>query len=86
MNAFFLTYTIAWMLFCALAAGIAFKHRELPSAEGLEYIRFLSVPWKLIVFAVAFLFVTFAGHFTDDETWDIVTGGVMSLLTFFTAP
>jgi hypothetical protein len=29
--------------------------------------------------------VTFAGRFTDDETWDLVTGSGMSLLTVGTA-
>jgi hypothetical protein len=38
------------------------------------------------VFVPAFLFVTFAGRFTDDETWDLVTGSGMSILTFLTAP
>jgi hypothetical protein len=37
------------------------------------------------VFAPAILFVTFAGHFTDDETWDLVTGAGMSILTVGTA-
>ena len=34
----------------------------------------------------AFLFVTFAGRYTDDETWDWVTGSGMAILTFLTAP
>jgi len=38
------------------------------------------------VFVPAFLFVSFAGRYTDDETWDFVTGAGMSLLTFLTAP
>jgi hypothetical protein len=32
------------------------------------------VPWKLRLFVPALLFVTFAGRFTNDETWDVVTG------------
>jgi hypothetical protein len=34
----------------------------------------------------ALLFVTFAGRFTNDETWDVVTGSGMAILTFLTAP
>jgi len=86
MNSFFVGYTACWMLFCALAVAIALKERKSLAAEWPQYLRFLCVPWKLIVFVPAFLFVTFAGHFTDDETWDVVTGGVMSFLTFLTAP
>ena len=86
MNSFFASYTIAWMLFCTLAIGIALKERNTLASQWKPYLQFLGVRWKLIVFAAAFLFVTFAGHFTNDETWDIITGGVMSLLTFLTAP
>jgi hypothetical protein len=49
-------------------------------------MKFLSVPWKIRIAVVASLFVTFAGRFTDDETWDVVTGSGMSILTYLTAP
>src|SRR6202451_3763557 len=38
------------------------------------------------MFAPAFLFVSFAGRFTNDETWDFGTGSGMAILTFLTAP
>jgi hypothetical protein len=44
------------------------------------------MPWKISLFLPAFLFVSFAGQYTNDETWDFVTGSSMSLLTFATAP
>ncbi|MEW6157213.1 MAG: hypothetical protein AB1813_07245 [Verrucomicrobiota bacterium] len=56
---------------------------------GLElrrYCRYLTMRWKLAIFVPAFLFVTVAGRFTDDETWDVISGGGMSLLTYFSAP
>ena len=86
MNAFFLTYTVLWISFCAIASCIALRERKTLAAEWNDYRKFLTVRWKLIVFIPALLFVSFAGHFTNDETWDIVTGGVMSILTFLTAP
>ncbi len=85
-HVFLATYTVCWISFCFLALFIMFKDRKQLRLEWRDYLRFLCVPWKLSIFALAFLFVTFAGHFTDDETWDIITGSVMSLLTFFTAP
>jgi hypothetical protein len=51
-----------------------------------EYLSFLCVPWKWCLFVPAFLFVTFAGRYTNDETWDVVTGSGMAILTFLTAP
>lgn len=69
-----------------VAIGILVRDRKRLAAELPSYLRFLAIPWKLCLFVPAFLFVTFAGRYTDDETWDIVTGGGMSLLTFLTAP
>ncbi len=79
-------YVIFWVSFCIVALGILVKDRKQLCLEWGDYIRFLFIQWKLAIFVPAFLFVTFAGRFTDDETWDIVTGSVMSILTFLTAP
>ena len=50
------------------------------------YWRFLAKPWKVVTFVIATLFFTFAGRFTIDFTWDYVTGGMMSVLAYVTAP
>lgn len=79
-------YVVCWLSFCCLAVATAIVDRRTLSAEWREYARFLCVPWKLAMFAPALVFVTFAGRFTNDETWDVVCGGGMSVLTFLTAP
>ena len=81
-----IVYTVCWVSFCFLALAILFKDRQQLFSEWQNYLRFLCAPWKLAIFVPAFLFITFAGRFTDDETWDITTGGVMSILTFLSAP
>jgi hypothetical protein len=81
-----LVYTVCWVCFCLVAVGILLADRKRLGPELRQYVRFLCVPWKLFIFIPALLFVTFAGHFTDDETWDIVSGGMMSILTYATAP
>ena len=81
-----LWYVAGWVAFCLLAVGILVDDRVQVRGELQRYWRFLTMPWKLAIFAPAFTFVTFAGRFTDDETWDGITGGGMSLLTFLTAP
>ena len=83
---FHCSYMACWVAFCLLAVAILISDRARLKAEFGLYRRFLTVPWKLVIFIAAFLFVTFAGRFTDDETWDVVTGGGMSILTFLTAP
>jgi len=79
-------YVAGWCAFCLVAAGILVNDRLRVCREIRQYWAYITMPWKLALFAPAFLFVTFAGRFTDDETWDVVTGGGMSLLTFTSAP
>jgi hypothetical protein len=86
VSPFFLKYIAIWTAFCLIAAGILVWDRKRLVSEWREYSRFLSVPWKLCLFAPALIFVTFAGRYTNDETWDPVTGAGMAILTFLTAP
>lgn len=75
-------YLASWIAFCLVAALVAWRTVQISRADARA---FLLVPWKVAVFVPAILFVTVAGHFTDDETWDVVTGAGMSLLTVGTA-
>lgn len=79
-------YTAGWICYCLLAGSILIRDRKHLIPAWRAYLRFLAVPWKVAIFVPAFLFVSFAGRFTDDETWDFVTGSGMSILTFLTAP
>ena len=73
---------VSRLAFCLLAAVLALKDVRPSWADELA---FLTVPWKLALFAPAIVFVTCAGRYTDDETWDMVSGGGMAALTFLTA-
>jgi hypothetical protein len=86
ISPFFVRYIAAWALFCFVAVLILVWDRKRLLPEWREYWGFLCVPWKLWLFVPAFIFVTFAGRYTNDETWDLVTGSGMALLTFLTAP
>lgn len=79
-------YGAGWISFCLLAIGILVHDRHRVLGELVRYWNYLTMRWKVCSFALAFVFVTFAGRFTDDETWDVITGGGMSLLTFLSAP
>lgn len=83
----FLTkYVAGWVVFCGIAAALAwFRRREL-AEEAPRYLGFLRVKWKLLSFIPSLLFVTLAGRLTNDPTWDVLCGGGMALLTFTTAP
>jgi hypothetical protein len=79
-------YIVLWASYCLLAGAILVRDRKAVIPEWRIYLHFLCVPWKIFIFVPAFLFVSFAGRFTDDETWDFVIGSGMSILTFLTAP
>jgi len=81
----FTAYVVAWSI-CSMAALAASLSSRTIRGELRAYGRYLLVPWKLAVFAPAAVFVTFAGQFAYDDTWDFVAGGGMSLLTYLTAP
>jgi hypothetical protein len=79
-------YILGWNCYCLFAAGLIVLYRKRLAEEIPLYLSFLFVKWKLLIFLPACLFVTFTGPFTDDETWDMISGGGMSVLTFLTAP
>jgi hypothetical protein len=86
ISPFFVKYIAAWVSFCLAAVILTVRDKRTLFPEWRSYVVFLFVPWKLCLFAIAFVFVTFAGRYTNDESWDWVTGSGMSLLTFLTAP
>jgi len=82
MSRFHTLYLAAWLLYGVVAAVVAARSVRV-SLRGAA--RFLAAPWKIALFVPAIVFVTFAGRFTDDETWDVVSGGGMSILTVATS-
>jgi hypothetical protein len=86
ISPFFAWYIAMWLSFCLVAVSIVVWDRRRLASEWREYLRFLTVPWKLSLFVPALLFVSFAGRYTNDETWDVGTGSGMAILTFLTAP
>jgi hypothetical protein len=86
ISPFFVKYMAAWISFCVAAAILLVSNRKRLFPELRRYLGFLLVSWKVCFFAIAFAFVTFAGRYTNDESWDRVTGSGMSILTFLTAP
>lgn len=81
----FQIYLSLWTTITAIALVCVVIDRQI-AADQARYLSFLCMPWKIAVLVPAALFVTFAGQFAFDDTWDVVTGGGMSLLTYLTAP
>jgi hypothetical protein len=85
MNLPFHLYMAAWLFACGFAIGIVSKN-PAGYVFNRPYLSLIMQPWKVALFIPAFAFVTFAGQFSFDDTWDVVSGAGMSLLTFSTAP
>lgn len=82
MDPFLVRYLVGWCACCVLGLVLFVKDAEV---AWRDHGRALLVPWRLALFVPATAFVTFAGRYTDDETWDVVSGGGMAVLTFLTA-
>lgn len=82
-------YTLIWAVLLLVALVVALRRARGPRRLALftaAYWRWLMQPWKLATFAVALGAMVLAAPYTGDPTWDYVTGGVQSALTFLTAP
>lgn len=78
-------YLAIWTT-ATVAAIVVVLHDPRIVSEAKSYLIYIMMPWKIAVLIPAALFVTFAGQFAFDDTWDLVTGGGMSVLTYMTAP
>jgi hypothetical protein len=85
LSPFHVRYVCGWVAFSLLAVALAIHDRKRLLPEWRLYLGLLGVRWKLLVFVPAVVFVTFAGRFTDDETWDMISGGGMAVLTVLTS-
>jgi hypothetical protein len=86
MTPFLWTYLAGWLLLCMIAAVQLWRHRHVLSLFQRDYRLFMSAPWKLASFAVAFAGIVLIAPYTGDPTWDYIDAGFMALLTFATAP
>jgi len=74
------------LILIPLSALVLFFYRKKVELFKKSYWRFISERWKILTFLVSGGFITAAGPFTSDPTWDHMNGGLMSLFTFLTAP
>jgi len=79
-------YLVAWLVALAAAVVLAVRHRRRVSLFGVEYRRFLAVPWRLATFALAAVALVLVAPYTGDPTWDYYDASFMAVLTFVTAP
>lgn len=82
----FLIYTYCWLFLLTLALWHLASTRSTNKLLSRNYFRFLTVRWKTVTFAISATTVTFLGPYTTVDTWDWFDGGLMSILTYLTAP
>lgn len=79
-------YMINWVSILFIAVVLAFIYRKRLAQNYSGYFDFLFLRWKVLTFSLSGLFVSFAGYWTDDESWDVISGFGMSFFTFLVAP
>lgn len=79
-------YVAAWSLATLIAILVAVLRRDRIRLFSRDYLRWLAAPWKLATVALALAGMLLLGPISGDPTWDVVTAGGMSTLTFATAP
>jgi hypothetical protein len=79
-------YTLAWMLFCAIALIVFLIDKRSYVLSQREYWISIVKPWKLATFLLAGISMMVMAHYTGDPTWDAYDAGFMSLFTYATAP
>jgi len=79
-------YLCTWIIYVILALINLYVRKETEILFSKNYLKFLKKPWKLTTFLISGLFITLIGPYTSDPTWDFINGGIMSVLTFWTAP
>lgn len=75
-----------WGVACLAAAVLVARRPAAFSITSGAYRRYLLQPWKLATFALAAFGITIIAPYTGDPTWDYFDAGMMSVLTFVTAP
>ena len=86
LNPAFVAYIVLWLTACAFAVGFCVRNRGEFAPFHTDYWRFLFVPWKLVIFAVALAGMLWLGPRSGDPTWDWVDASFMSALTYVSAP
>jgi len=79
-------YIGCWLFACTVAVVLAVRARPRLVLLQTAYFRWLFQPWKLATFAVALAGMVLIAPYAGDPTWDYVTGGTQSVLTFLSAP
>ena len=82
---FYIGYILFWCLCLFAAVGLLIKKAQFKD-NLVQYVRFLSDPWKAATFVVATASITLVAPYSGDPTWDYFDGAAISILTFATAP
>lgn len=86
LSAFELCYALLWLSLTFICMASLLCQRRAFYLECKTYLPFLLIPWKLATFLPVLIFLIVAGPYTNDPTWDVVSGGGMAILTYLTAP
>lgn len=79
-------YFISWIILTLIWVFLLIKNRKNILLFKREYMSFVLIRWKVIIFVIATLLLCYVADLWLDPTWDIPETLVMSFLTYYTAP
>jgi len=82
----FTIYIACWMTASLVALTLAIARRKSIELFSASYWSSQLQTWKIITFSIAALGMIVIAPYTGDPTWDYFDAGLMSLLTYATAP
>ena len=86
MSLFLIIYLSAWIFACFIAVVLMILQRHQLSLFSLDYIHYISQPWKFITFVIATTGMMVIAPYTGDVTWDYFDAFFMAFFTWYSAP
>lgn len=86
MDLYFKIYLITWVTLTLIWLFLLISNKKNILLFSKQYIDFILIKWKLILFLIAFILLSIMANLWLDPTWDIPETIVMSILTYYTAP
>jgi len=79
-------YLAGWIFLSLIALILLIKQRNDISLLTRAHWRYLTEPWKVVTFLLAFSAFVWISWHTFDPTWDYIDAAFMSILIYLTAP
>lgn len=86
MNTYIKLYLISWLILTLIWSILILKERKNIIFFKNDYVLFLLKKWKIILFLIATISLSYISTLWFDPSWDILETVIMSLMTLYFSP